>query len=79
MRFINTDLTCRLDALPWTGFHTRFVLALGITWILDAFEVVIVSAVLRPMAEDLQFTTWQIINSSDNKFILRVIFLSLLT
>jgi MFS family permease len=59
MRFINTDLTCRLDALPWTGFHTRFVLALGITWVLDAFEVVIVSAVLKPMAETLQFTTQQ--------------------
>jgi fucose permease len=59
MRFINTDLTCRLDALPWTGFHTRFVLALGITWVLDAFEVVIVGAVLKPMAEALQFTTQQ--------------------
>jgi MFS family permease len=59
MRFINTDLTCRLDALPWTGFHTRFVLALGITWVLDAFEVVIVSAVLKPMAKALQFTTQQ--------------------
>ncbi|WP_299197546.1 MFS transporter [Thermocrinis sp.] len=59
MRFIYTDLTCRLDALPWTGFHTRFVLALGITWVLDAFEVVIVSAVLKPMAKALQFTTQQ--------------------
>lgn len=59
MKFINTDLTYRLDALPWTGFHTRFVLALGITWVLDAFEVVIVSAVLKPMAEALQFTTQQ--------------------
>uniref|UniRef100_A0A7C5X480 MFS transporter n=1 Tax=Thermocrinis ruber TaxID=75906 RepID=A0A7C5X480_9AQUI len=59
MRFINTDLTCRLDTLPWTGFHTRFVLALGITWVLDAFEVVIVSAVLKPMAKALQFTSQQ--------------------
>ncbi|MFN3472247.1 MAG: MFS transporter, partial [Aquificaceae bacterium] len=40
-------------------FHTRFVLALGITWVLDAFEVVIVSAVLRPMAKSLDFSPWQ--------------------
>jgi len=59
MRFIKTDLTCRLDALPWTGFHTRFVVALGITWVLDAFEVVIVSAVLKPMAKQLELSTQQ--------------------
>ncbi len=59
MKFINTDITCRLDNLPWTGFHTRFVFALGITWVLDAFEVVIVSAVLKPMAKSLEFTPQQ--------------------
>ncbi len=59
MKFINTDITCRLDSLPWTGFHTRFVFALGITWVLDAFEVVIVSAVLKPMAKSLEFTPQQ--------------------
>lgn len=59
MRFIDTDLTCRLDSLPWCRFHTVFVLALGITWILDAFEVVIVSAVLRPMSLFLSFAPWQ--------------------
>lgn len=36
-----------------------FVLALGITWILDAFEVVIVSAVLKPMSLSLGFVPWQ--------------------
>ncbi len=59
MKFLQTDITCRLDALPWTSFHTRFVLALGITWVLDAFEVVIVSAVLKPMANTLGFSPWQ--------------------
>ncbi len=59
MRFIQTDITCRLDSLPWTSFHTRFVLALGITWVLDAFEVVIVSAVLKPMAKSLNFSPEQ--------------------
>ncbi|MEZ0336686.1 MAG: MFS transporter [Aquificaceae bacterium] len=59
MKLIETDLTCRLDSLPWTSFHTRFVFALGITWVLDAFEVVIVSAVLKPMAKSLEFLPWQ--------------------
>ncbi len=59
MRFIDTDLTCRLDSLPWCRFHTVFVLALGITWVLDAFEVVIVSAVLKPMSLSLGFASWQ--------------------
>ncbi|WP_448588239.1 MFS transporter [Thermocrinis sp.] len=59
MRLIKTDLTCRLDSLPWTGFHTRFVSALGITWVLDAFEVVIVSAVLKPMAKQLDLSPQQ--------------------
>src|SRR3982751_6326702 len=34
-RIIETSIPARLDALPWSGFHTRVVLALGITWILD--------------------------------------------
>ena len=59
MRFISTDITCRLDSLPWCRFHTMFVLALGITWVLDAFEVVIVSAVLKPMSKSLNFTPTQ--------------------
>ncbi|MEN3034256.1 MAG: MFS transporter [Aquificaceae bacterium] len=59
MREIQTDLTERLDSLPWRSFHTKFVLALGITWVLDAFEVVIVSAVLKPMAKSLSLTPTQ--------------------
>ncbi|WP_340696007.1 MFS transporter [Hydrogenobacter thermophilus] len=59
MRFISTDLTCRLDSLPWCKFHTLFVVALGITWVLDAFEIVIVSAVLKPMSSSLGFTQFQ--------------------
>jgi MFS family permease len=36
----------RLDALPWTRFHTRVTLALGIGWLLDAFEVNVIGSVL---------------------------------
>ncbi|WP_297887569.1 MFS transporter [Sulfurihydrogenibium sp.] len=59
MKYIKTDITCRLDNLPWTPFHTKFVLALGITWILDAFEVVIVSVVLKSMAKSLSLSTFE--------------------
>lgn len=38
-RLIETDIPARLDRLRWSGFHTRVVLALGITWILDGLEV----------------------------------------
>lgn len=40
----HTDIPHRLDALPWSRWHIRVVLALGITWILDGLEVTIVGA-----------------------------------
>src|SRR3954447_1483503 len=43
-RIIETSIPARLDALPWSGFHTRVVLALGITWILDGLEVTLAGA-----------------------------------
>ncbi|MCC7347311.1 MAG: MFS transporter [Variibacter sp.] len=36
---VETDIPARLDRLPWGRFHTRVVVALGITWILDGLEV----------------------------------------
>lgn len=41
---VETSIPSRLDALPWSGFHTRVVLALGITWILDGLEVTLAGA-----------------------------------
>ena len=43
-RIIETDIPARLDDLRWSGFHTRVVLALGITWILDGLEVTLAGA-----------------------------------
>ena len=43
-RIVETSIPARLDALPWRGFHTRVVLALGITWILDGLEVTLAGA-----------------------------------
>lgn len=35
----------RMDRLPWTRFHTRLVIGLGVSWILDGLEIQIVSQV----------------------------------
>ena len=37
----------RMDRLPWTPFHTRMVIALGMAWILDGLEITVASAVRR--------------------------------
>src|ERR1044072_4129106 len=34
-----TLIPARLDRLPWSTFHWRVLIALGITWILDGLEV----------------------------------------
>lgn len=41
---VETDIPARLDSLPWGGFHTRVIAALGITWILDGLEVTLAGA-----------------------------------
>src|ERR1700759_151845 len=41
---VETSIPFRLDALRWSGFHTRVVLALGITWVLDGLEVTLAGA-----------------------------------
>jgi MFS family permease len=40
----------RLDRLPWRPFHTRVVIALGISWILDGLEIQIVSQISTVLA-----------------------------
>lgn len=41
---VETNIPARLDSLPWSGFHTRVIAALGITWILDGLEVTLAGA-----------------------------------
>jgi MFS family permease len=50
-RVVETDVPFRLDALRWSGFHTRVVLALGITWILDGLEVTLAGALSGALKE----------------------------
>jgi MFS family permease len=61
-RVIETDIPARLDALRWSGFHTRVVAALGITWILDGLEVTLAGALSGALKESptLQFTNFDI-------------------
>ena len=42
---IETDIPNRLDRLPWTGFHSLVVVALGITWVLDGLEVTVAGSI----------------------------------
>jgi MFS family permease len=46
-----TDVPARLDRLPWSRWHVRLVVALGITWILDGLEVTLVGAVSGVLGE----------------------------
>jgi MFS family permease len=41
-----TAMTRRLDGVRWNRFHTTVALALGVGWLLDAFEVTIVGNVI---------------------------------
>jgi MFS family permease len=41
---IHTDIPARLDRLPWSAWHWRVVIALGITWLLDGLEVTVVGS-----------------------------------
>ena len=43
--WVATDVPGRLDALAWSRWHQRMVLALGITWILDGLEASLVANV----------------------------------
>src|SRR5882757_2183356 len=61
-RVIETSIPSRLDNLRWSGFHTRVVLALGITWILDGLEVTLAGALSGALKESptLGFTNFDV-------------------
>jgi MFS family permease len=42
-RWIESNVPPRLDALGWSRWHRRVILALGITWILDGLEASLIS------------------------------------
>jgi MFS family permease len=61
-RVIETSIPARLDDLSWSGFHTRVVLALGITWILDGLEVTLAGALSGALKESprLHFSNFDV-------------------
>jgi MFS family permease len=61
-RVIETSIPTRLDDLRWSGFHTRVVLALGITWILDGLEVTLAGALSGALKESprLRFSNFDV-------------------
>src|SRR5688500_5866637 len=44
MDVIRSDIPARLDRLPWSAWHWRVVMALGVSWLLDGLEVTVVGA-----------------------------------
>ncbi len=49
----------RLDAAAWSSMHTRIALALGIGWMLDAFEVQIIGSVIPGIQEEFALNSQQ--------------------
>ncbi|RZT36497.1 MFS transporter [Cupriavidus agavae] len=40
-----SDIPARLDRLPWSAWHWRVAIALGVAWVLDGLEVTLVGSV----------------------------------
>jgi MFS family permease len=58
---VETLIPRRLDRLPWSRWHWLIVVGLGITWILDGFEVTLVGAIASMLTDPdaLGLTTQQ--------------------
>ena len=48
---VETRIPGRLDRLPWSRFHWRVVIGLGIVWILDGLEVTIIGFLAPTLTE----------------------------
>ena len=59
---VETSIPFRLDALRWSGFHTRVVLALGVTWVLDGLEVTLAGALSGALKQSptLHFSNFEV-------------------
>jgi len=49
---ITSDVPARLDRLPWSGWHWKVVIALGVSWLLDGLEVTVVGALGPTLGRD---------------------------
>ncbi|TCO20274.1 putative MFS family arabinose efflux permease [Kribbella steppae] len=59
---IRSSVPARLDRLPWTRFHWRVVIALGITWVLDGVEITIAGTIADRLRDQdsLAFSSSQV-------------------
>lgn len=48
---VTSTIPARLDRLPWSRFHTRLIIALGVAWILDGLEITIASSIAGVLTE----------------------------
>jgi MFS family permease len=48
---IRSLIPARIDRLPWSPFHTRMVVALGVAWVLDGLEITVASSVSGVLTE----------------------------
>src|SRR5947209_2498206 len=48
---IRSTIPARIDRLPWSSFHTRLVIALGVAWVLDGLEITVASSVAATLKE----------------------------
>ena len=48
---VRSLIPARIDRLPWSPFHTRLVVALGVAWVLDGLEITVASAVTDVLTE----------------------------
>ncbi len=62
LQSFTTAVPNRLDQMPWSRWHWRVVIALGVTWILDGLEVTLVGAISSALKlpEALNLTDTQI-------------------
>jgi MFS family permease len=48
---IRSTIPARIDRLPWSRFHTRLVIALGVAWVLDGLEITIAANVVPDLTD----------------------------
>ncbi|MEV7420268.1 MFS transporter [Streptomyces sp. NPDC089919] len=59
---VHSTVPQRMDRLPWSRFHWRVVIALGITWVLDGIEITIAGSIADRLRDDqaLGFSSSQV-------------------
>ena len=48
---VETNIPQRLDRLPWSRWHSKMVIALGITWLLDGLEVTLAGSLANVLKD----------------------------